>query len=140
MSRNYSLCFGLLGVLLAACGGPLKYDVVSTPRAPGADAHIVATVNESQHQTQLELTVENLAPPERVASSATTYIVWYRTDSGKQWARVAGLNYDADSRSGELKGSVPEIQFEMEISAEDSIEAASPSPHIVFAQTIGSDS
>lgn len=139
MSSKRALPFGLLAIL-TACAGPLKYDIVSTPKAPGADAHIVADVNEAQHQTQLELTVENLAPPDRVASLATTYVVWYRADAGKQWARVAGLSYDAATRSGELKGSVPEVKFEVEISAEASIEAVSPSPNIVFAQAIGNES
>ena len=41
-------------LVLAACGGPLKYNVPSSRLAPGGDAEIVANVNEGQNQTTIE--------------------------------------------------------------------------------------
>lgn len=123
-------------LFLTGCGGPLTYDLASTPKAPGADAHLVATVNEDQHVTQLELTIINLAPPSRVADSTGHYLVWYRGNSAKPWARVAAVEYDADERSGELTGSVPETSFDMVVTAEATLDAVSPSPNIVFQQRV----
>ena len=122
--------------LLAACGGPLKYSVPSTARAPGADAKIVADVSADQAQTRLEMDVANLPPPERVAEKATTYIAWYRKDSKSTWSRVGGLKYDASDREGKLSGSVPETAFDLTLTAEASGEPASPSPDVVVAQRV----
>jgi hypothetical protein len=130
--RNIAMIY-----LCAACGGPLEYHVASHPSAPGADADIVAHVNEEQNQTQLEIEITNLPPPDRVEASSQQYVAWYRRDSGVTWARVAALAYDADARQGRLVGSVPEKSFELTITAEASADAVSPSPSVVFAQAIG---
>jgi hypothetical protein len=129
--------FVILSLALVACGGPLKYQVPSSAKAPGADANIVADVNETQRQTQLEVEIENLAPAERVASGATSYVAWYRPSSKANWSRIGGVQLDADSRAGKLVGSVPETAFDFSVSAESTDAPASPSTDIVFAQRIG---
>ena len=130
---TFSLC---LAVLLAACGGPLKYQVASSPRAPGADAKIVADVSADQGQTQLEVEIKNLAPPGRVTQNAKDYVVWYRKNSSATWARVGGLKYDEGSREGTLTGSVPEIAFDLSVTAEESDGPASPSADVVVSQRV----
>lgn len=129
--------FAVFSLALVACGGPLKYQVPSSAKAPGADAFIVADVNESQHQTQLEVEIKNLAPAERVASGATNYVAWYRSSSKANWSRIGGVQLDADSREGKVVGSVPETAFDLSISAESTDAPASPGTDIVFAQRIG---
>jgi hypothetical protein len=132
LKRNVILvCF------CAACGGPLKYHVPSNAAAPGADADIVAHVNEDQNQTQLDVEITNLPPPDRVEASSQHYVAWYRRDSGVTWTRVAALAYEPDSREAKLIGSVPEKRFELSITAEPDAAAVSPSPSVVFAQAIG---
>jgi len=132
-----SLSFALfLPLLLAACGGPLKYSVPSTSRAPGADAKIVADVAPGQGQTRLEMAVANLAPPARVAEKATAYVAWYRKNSSATWSRVGGLAYDEGDRQGKLSGSVPEIAFDLAVTAEQSDSPASPSPDVILAQRV----
>jgi hypothetical protein len=127
----------ILVCLCAACGGPLKYHVASGPRAPGADADIVAQVNEEQNQTQLDVEISNLPPPDRVEASSQHYVAWYRRDSKVTWTRVAALAYEADAREAKLIGSVPEKSFELSITAEPDAAAVSPSPSVVFSQAIG---
>jgi len=122
---------------LAACGGPLKYQVASSPTAPGADAQIVADINEDTKQTNLTVEVKNLPPAERVEESSQHYVAWYRKDSDAVWTRMAALAYEPDSREARMSGSVPEIEFEFEITAEPEADAASPSSSVVFAQEIG---
>lgn len=133
MTRNLPV---LAAFSLVACGGPLKFDVASTPKAPGADAHIVADVKEKQNQTDLEVTVKNLAPPDRVTPGAAKYVAWYRKDANSVWARVGGLDYDADNRGGSFKGSAPERAFDFEVTAEKTESPASPSSDVVLNQRI----
>ena len=64
-----------LSLAAAACGGPLKYEVPSSARAPGADAKIVAKVQKEQGLTQLEIEAVNLPPPARVSEGATGMFV-----------------------------------------------------------------
>ena len=127
----------ILIYLCAACGGPLKYHVPSGPSAPGADADIVAHVHEDQNQTQLDVEITNLPPPDRVEASSQHYVAWYRRDSGVTWSRVAALAYEPDAREAKLIGSVPEKSFELTITAEPNADAVSPSANVVFAQAIG---
>lgn len=123
-------------LLATACGGPLKYQVPSSSKAPGADAHITAEVREEQHATQLEIEVENLAPPDRVSSTAQHYVAWQRKSSSQVWSRISALAYDADKRKGTLTASVPETSFDLSITAEQELNVASPSSDIIFSQKI----
>ncbi len=128
-----SVCLVMLAV---ACGGPLKYQVPSTARAPGADAKIVADTASNQGQTQLDIDVSNLPPPDRVSPNAKAYVAWYRKGSDAIWSRIGGLQYDEGDREGTLKGSVPEIAFDLAISAEPSEAPASPSADVVVSQRV----
>jgi hypothetical protein len=130
-----SYCLGLF-TLLAACGGPLKYTVPSSARAPGADAKVVAEVSAGQGQTRLEIDVTNLPPPGRVSEKATTYIAWYRKNSSTTWSRVGGLKYDDSDREGKISGSVPEVAFDLSVTAEETEGPASPSPEVIIAQRV----
>ena len=130
---NFAIC---LPLLLAACGGPLKYQVPSTARAPGADAKVVADVAADQGQTRLEVEVTNLAPPGRVSEKAITYIAWYRKNSSATWSRVGGLKYDEGDREGKIAGSVPEVAFDLSVTAEESDSPASPSADVILAQRV----
>jgi hypothetical protein len=121
---------------LFACGGPLEYKVASNPSAPGADAHIVADVREGEQQTQLNVEIVNLPPPERVDQAATQYVAWYRKDSGQVWSRIAVLAYEADTREASLVSAVPATNFELEITAEAGPDVGSPSPTVVFSQLV----
>lgn len=121
---------------MAACGGPLKYKVASSGRAPGADATVIADVKKDQGLTQLEILAENLPPPGRVVEGATSYVVWQRKDSGAAWGRLGGLKYEEDARKGKWEGSVPETGFDLSISAESDANVASPSGETVFNQRV----
>jgi hypothetical protein len=126
-----------LVLLCLSCGGPLRYETKSTGQVPGADAKIEANVNEDQRQTQLSVQITNLPPPDRVEASSQHYVAWYRRGPETAWTRVAALAYEADSREANLQGSVPELTFMLEITAEPTLDVVAPSPNVVFAQAIG---
>jgi hypothetical protein len=123
--------------VLSACGGPLKYDALSSPKAPGADASIKADVHEDQHQTNLEMNIDNLPPASRVDPESTHYVAWYRRDDQQRWTRIAGLEYEEGSREGTLRSAVPETHFELWVTTERDVDAVSPSPNVVFTQHVG---
>ena len=123
--------------LVTACGGPLKYKVASSAKAPGADATIVAAIDKAQNTTAVEVEATNLAPAARVVPGTVGYVVWFRRNSNSPWQRLGTLAYEEGDRRGRLKVSAPETRFEVEISCERELSPASPSPEIVFAQAIG---
>jgi hypothetical protein len=125
-----------IALLLVACGGPLKYSVASSAKAPGADAKIVADVKKDQNETALEINVENLAPPSRVLEGSSVYVVWQRKDDKAKWSRIGSLKFDEGARKGNFTGSVPETAFDLEISAEKDASAESPSGDAIFAQHV----
>lgn len=134
MKHLVSLIAGV--ALLVACGGPLKYQMVSTNVAPGADGRLVADVMQEQKQTKVTLEVTHLAPPNRVSPETNSYVVWYRGDAKTPWIRVGALKYDEGDRSGEFEGTVPVVAFDFEVSAENVADSASPSASIVFSQRV----
>ncbi len=116
MSRTFGFGFMMAAlVALAGCGGPLKYNIPSSRLAPGADAQIVATINESQNQTALEIHAQNLPPPGRVNPEAKHYIAWQRKDDGGVWARLGSVKFDEEKRTAELSATVPEKAFERRV-------------------------
>lgn len=121
---------------LAGCGGPLKYKVASSRLAPGADADIVATINESQNNTNVEIHVVNLPPPARVNPNAKYFVTWARKGDNGVWSRLGTLKFDEEKRTGELIGTVPEQVFDIEVSAEADEGVASPSADVVFSQHV----
>ncbi len=121
---------------LAGCGGPLKYKVASSRLAPGADADIVATINEAQNNTNVEIHVVNLPPPARVNPNAKFFVTWARKGDNGVWSRLGTLKFDEEKRTGELIGTVPEQVFDIEVSAEADEGVASPSADVVFSQHV----
>lgn len=125
-----------LAFVVAACGGPLKYKVASSRLAPGADADITATINESQNNTNVEVHVVNLPPAARVNPNAKFFVAWARKGENAVWSRVGTVKFDEEKRTGELIGTVPEQTFDFEVSAEAEEGPASPSADVIFSQHV----
>jgi hypothetical protein len=137
MKRHLPLVSVLAALALVACGGPLRYELHGSPKTPEADAQIVADVNEETNTSTLEIHIEHLAPPARVQEGSNNYVVWYRKGSDGGWVRVGTLKYDEGDRLGEIAGvSVPLTTFELAITVEEAEAPESPSPHIIFSQTV----
>lgn len=127
----------LLVLMLAACGGPLRYAPRGTQKAPDSDATIEAAVNTDRGFTTLNIKVNHLAPPERLLAGADSFVVWARQSDGTPWQRIGALNYDAEERTGELQGaSVPLTTFHLIITAEKESAPGTPSEDVAIAQEI----
>ncbi len=123
-----------LSLLSAACGGPLKYKVASTAKAPGADATIVADVRKNEGRTDLELKVVNLPPASRVCGGAY-FVAWQNADK-RPWARLSALALEGNARESEVTMTVPETSFNFQITCERENGPSVPSNDVIFSQTI----
>ena len=126
-----------LTLWVAACGGTLKYQVASSAKAPGADATLEAGISKDQHLTHLGVTAKNLPPPERVVAGTRIFVIWTRKNAEAQWERIGNLKYDASNRMGSFEGTVPEVDFDLQITVEKDDGAQSPAPDMVFSQHVG---
>jgi hypothetical protein len=123
--------------LLFGCAGALRYMVPGTERAVGADAEVVAAVNQDQNTTKFDVRATNLPPPNRVAEGADTFVVWIRRDTSQAWSRVGSLKYDPNGRQGEMvEATVPETAFQLAITAESGPFPGAPSNNVVFEQVV----
>ena len=140
MNHVRSLVFSFALVALAssavACGGPLTYQVQGTPMANGADAKVVAEVDETKHQTKIAVEAENLAPPERISEAGKVFVLWQRKGADAAWSRIGTLEYDGDKRKGKFEGTVPEAAFDFALSVEPEANVASPSGKTVFEKRV----
>jgi hypothetical protein len=127
----------LVLLLVAACGGSLNYKIASSQKAPGADANIKASISKEQHLTKLNVEAMHLPPPERVTVGTRIFIIWTRKNAEAVWARAGNLRYDPSARQGLFEGTVPEVDFDMQITVEKDDGAQSPSADMVFSQHIG---
>jgi hypothetical protein len=137
--RTKNLAGGLLMTAmlsLAACGSN-EYVVTGTERAAGADGTI--TVEELDGGNMLvNVSFENLPPPDRLGQGLTTYIVWFKPE-GAAPAMAGALAYDADNRSGAMQATSPHAKLEVIISAEKAANATSPSEFVVAKRQIQAD-
>jgi hypothetical protein len=139
--RNSIIRWSILTLALAAvgagCGGPLRYTLKGTPKAPEADATVVADVDDKTSIAHLTIKCEHLAPPDRLSPGATAYVVWARKNDSGPWTRVGALQYDDGTRKGELKeASVPLTAFDLVITLEKQPAPESPSPDIAISQRV----
>jgi hypothetical protein len=125
-----------MAAMLVGCGGPNKYTVRGTAIAPGTDAKIVADVKKESSMTQLQITAENLAPPERLAPDGKMFVLWTMGPKRK-WHRVGALNYREGDRKASIEGvSVPVTQFELQVTVESTPDPESPSSNVVISQQV----
>jgi len=134
---SQGIVVGTLGLVLAACGGPLHYTPHGTARAPEADAQLEATVNTQQQNTAVHLVMQHLAPPDRLVPGGNSYVVWARRNNSSQWIRIGTLVYNPGTREGELTTVAPETAFEIDVTVENNPAPPVPSQNVVLVQRVG---
>jgi hypothetical protein len=146
----------LLGVATSACGlfgsGGTTLGLNASPRAPAAQGE-VTTSRTSDQNTAISVRVKHLAPPDRIAQGATTYVVWIRplgipnakTDTERQ--QVAGEDDTATifnlgglrigkELDGVLETVTPYKSFELFITAEPSSAVMAPHDDRILWTTV----
>jgi len=107
--------------------------MTSSPEIPAAQGTARASSADNGNTT-LEVQVWHLAPPEKVAAGATTYVVWAREDHGAP-QNLGALRVDDDLR-GTLKTVTPLHSFAVFITAEPSGTTMSPTNGQLFTASI----
>jgi hypothetical protein len=126
---------GAAALFALGCGGPITYEIKGSAKAPEVDGKIIAEPNRDAGMTTLKISLEHLAPPERLGEGST-FVVWTKDPKGK-WHRLGALKYDESGRKATLEGgSVPVISFDLEITVEKDAQPDEPSKHVVLGQQV----
>jgi len=118
----------LLG--LAACShepsGPQPVTLAASDKVPAAQGEFVLA-QSADGNTKIHLAVEHMAPASRVASGATTYVVWVKplASDGKP-QNVGALQVNQDLQ-GTLDSVTPLKSFEVFVTPEASASVQQPS-------------
>jgi|GEM_PF-458515 hypothetical protein len=132
-----ALLGGALALITAGCSGAQTYEPRSTALAPDSDATIVADISKEHGQARLTVTIEHLAPPERIASGGRHYFVWSRQSDSVPWRPVGALVYDEGDRRGELaETTVPALSFDLQVTVENTTTPATPSKSVIVSQRV----
>jgi len=121
-------------VLIVSCVGPSKYQVTGSTRAPDADGRISVEKVEGGN-SMVTLTVDHLAPPQRMVNAATTYVVWFQRP-GQTPVIVGQLAYDSGNRTGVMHATTTDHQFNVLVTAESEGRVLSPSDVVVFQKEV----
>jgi hypothetical protein len=122
--------------LLAACGGPLKYEIKGGPKAPEVDATLIADVKKDAGMTTITIDAQHLAPPERLGDGGKVFVVWTKGEKPK-WHRVGALQYKEGDRKARIEGaSVPVTAFDLQVTVEKDASPDGPSSDVVLQQHV----
>lgn len=130
----------LAGSPLAAvgCGGGVwTYPVEGTPRDPGAEGTIQVERIEGDSRL-VTLSLRHLAPPGRLGSGLTTFVVWLRDVHGRS-IEASVIEYSAGSRTGRATATTSMPSFTVLVTAEQDAHAAQPSAIVVFSHRVTTD-
>jgi hypothetical protein len=134
--KNAVLSITLVAVvsLLAAACGPSKVPVQVAPEQPAARADLRVGA-DSNDNTTIDLRVRHLADPARLSPPRSIYMVWLRPQGGETTEPLGQLQVDKNL-DGRLRAVTPYREFELLVSAEDDIEAFSPSHQIALRTSV----
>lgn len=118
---------------LLACAGPVRL-----PLAGQGDHDAVrglVTVEPIEGGERLvTVSTTALPPPGRLHPELRTYVVWFKAD--EEAIRAGELIYEPEYGEGRLHAATPLERFQLEITAERSGDATTPSDHVIVTQWV----
>ena len=124
--------------LLAACSHFMNANSVDmTTAAEGIPAAqgAVKTMDGQNDNKRVLVSVEHLAPPEKVAEGATTYVVWAQPTGADTVQNIGALNVDKKLK-GTLMTQLPYENFKVFITAEPTAQATQPTGEELLAANV----
>jgi len=130
MKNRVLVTAAVAGFLSVSCsmlggGGTRELRLTGNPDVPAAEGRAKVSTTDNGN-TQIELVVEHLAPPEQVSSDATVYVVWVQNTQPYEHAQ----NLGALKVDGNLNGSIKTVtslrSFDLFVTAEPSPSSTSP--------------
>jgi hypothetical protein len=132
-SKRWSMI--VLSIVLTGCflsrGQAVRMSTSS--EIPAAEGTAKASTTDNGN-TILKVEVRHLARPEKVATGATTYVVWAKDDQGSP-QNLGALRVD-ENLKGTLETVTPLESFHVFITAEPSGTMAEPTSDHLFTATI----
>lgn len=105
----------------------------SAAKVPASQGTIKATVGDNDN-TKVSIRVKHLAPPSKIASDATIYVVWLQPRNGaKQNIGALVLN---DNLEGSLDTVTPHRRFLITVTPEPGGRVSEPTHEPVFTADI----
>lgn len=132
MPRLHALLAALLLTQTAACA--TKVQAPTDAPALGGDARIVVKKNKTGTYA-LDLEIDNLPPPARLADDASAFVVWLVAPE-QAAVRAGVLAYDEGGRRGALEASSPGASFTVLVTVEKEASPASPSGATILRAAI----
>jgi hypothetical protein len=130
--RNISL-FLVLSLLAAASLWAREDRLVNTGAAPAAEGKVI-TDNDRNGNTKVEVTVKHMATPQSLTPAHQAYLVWVQP-RGKEAELLGALRVNQDLE-GSLKATTPYKDFDVLITAEDSMKPEMPSSMVILKGTV----
>lgn len=125
-----------LGASAFACGGSKQTPMTATADVPAAQGKVETRRTDNQN-TEVELEVRHLAPPENVASGAKVYVVWTKPLAGDANPQNVGALVVDQERTGSLKTKTPFERFDLMVTPEPSSNVTTPSNDPVMKAKVG---
>lgn len=123
--------------MLALASGCSSATVIRTETlAPAVGAEVEIRIEPLDSGNYLvSLSVEHLAPPDRVAAGMTRYVVWMTGGDGVP-RRVGYLDFNDNDREGSMSATTTDSQFTITVTAEVDGAVTTPSQAIVVQQDV----
>jgi hypothetical protein len=123
----------ILVIAAAACASN-KAELKPNPEVPASTAAqgTVEATEVENGNTRVDVRVRHLAPPDKVAPEATTYVVWARAKVGESKPQNLGALKVNDDREGRLETVTPLRSFDVMVTPESSSEISAPAHAPVF--------
>ena len=136
MSRSYTATACLALGLLSACAGPVRLPLAGHGAHRGVQGLVTVEPIEGGDRL-VTVSASSLPPPARLDPELRTYVVWFTASENERPVRVGELIYEPQYGEGRLHAETPLERFRLEITAERSGDAATPSDHIIVTQWVG---
>lgn len=133
MGHRKLALFLLFSFLLAASAWGREDRLTNTGTTPAAEGK-VNTDKDRNGNTSVEVQVKHLAKPESLTPAKQTYLVWVQ-QHGKDADLLGALRVN-ENLEGSLKATTPYKEFEIFVTAEDSVKPETPSAVVILKGTV----
>lgn len=114
-------------------GGKSEQTMKSSSKNPAAEGTVTATLGDNGN-TVLSVRVKHLAPPSKMVSDATVYVVWIQPgDADIQ--NVGAMTLD-DDLEGRLDTVTPHKRFKLTVTPEPGPRGSQPTNEPVFSSDV----
>jgi hypothetical protein len=128
------IMFSLGATLVSAGCASDRHIIIGSARAPSTSGWVVIE-DANSHAADVTVHLEQLHRPDQLDPALHAYVVWFEPMSGTP-VRAGSLKYQADDRTGELRGRSPFGKFVVKVTAEANDKPTAPSDFLVASQEI----